>query len=250
MGKEFKVSLAAGRSVALKFDGQNVLVREKGKTVSFPTLACGGDWGGSPSFHRVVLVDANFDGVKDLAVMSSEGYGGINVFYQLYLTGKNGGFKKSAAEPVMMWPENVVYTAALTDPETQTLTYTAKDGARHDSTTLCLRPDKSDLFLCRSGQQSPVDKYDEYDFTWYDSAGRRLLTRYAESSSYHHSAEVFIVLRKSHFVPTFGGQPGRAYVVAGDIVEVFQLRGDWAFVSYHNAKGKRTVGWLPRSDLK
>lgn len=127
------------------------------------------------------------------------------------------------------------------DKTSKTVEYGTKDGPFYLQITLCKTADGKDLFTCRKD-----DGEGGQWIRWYDEKGKVVTQREKTGAN----ATQFRVLRKTYFVPKFGGSASTAYVVAGDRVEVFQLRGDWAFVIYQNAKGKRTVGWLPRRDLK
>lgn len=71
-----QVELDATTSVRLTFQGSESLqLNYAGKTQVLPVEEAGGE---------VMVEDFDFDGRKDIAIPSGIGYGGVNVFYQVY----------------------------------------------------------------------------------------------------------------------------------------------------------------------
>jgi hypothetical protein len=58
-----------------------------------------------PATDEVVFGDFNFDGTTDVGVLEGVGYGGVNLFYRLYLYDKIAGklvqFKTSVSNPTL-----------------------------------------------------------------------------------------------------------------------------------------------------
>lgn len=72
--------------------------------------------------HRTVearLTDANFDGIRDLLIETQIGYGGVNVFFDLYL-GTDTGFETQTAGQDLSNPE--------IDPEQEQITTMQRSG--------------------------------------------------------------------------------------------------------------------------
>ncbi|MBO0613907.1 XAC2610-related protein [Thiothrix fructosivorans] len=81
---------------------------------------------GSQTIDGLLLqADFNFDGQGDIAVLDGVGYGGVNLFYRLYLWNKASGkfqeYKETISNPTLM-------------PETKTLSTAQRSGPRWYST--------------------------------------------------------------------------------------------------------------------
>ena len=79
-----QVQLDARNRVELRFQGQDVLsVSLAGKEQKLPLESVSSE--SNPQARGEVLVeDFDFDGCKDIAVPTGIGYGGVNVYYQVY----------------------------------------------------------------------------------------------------------------------------------------------------------------------
>jgi hypothetical protein len=81
---------------------------------------------GSQTIDGLLLqADFNFDGYSDVAVLDGVGYGGVNLFYRLYLWNKTAGKFQEYAETI----SNPTLT-----PETKTLSTAQRSGPRWYST--------------------------------------------------------------------------------------------------------------------
>ncbi|MFC4427804.1 hypothetical protein [Deinococcus navajonensis] len=194
---------------------------------------------------QAVVGDFNFDSVPDVAVPTGVGYMGVNVFARPYFVGRDGTLRASRTE--------VEVANAALDPLTRTLSGGVKNGPAYNLDTHCLTPDGRDLYLCREASlSSRGEAADDYDVRWLDPSGRVLLERRFDPAGPGQRLELWQVAAQRtlfHAQPSVAAR-GRAYVVAGDRVEVLELRGDWVWAVYTSGTGRRTVGWLRRSDLR
>ncbi|MFC4639074.1 hypothetical protein [Deinococcus hohokamensis] len=194
---------------------------------------------------QAVVDDFNFDGVPDVAVPTGVGYMGVNVFARPYFVGRDGTLRASTVE--------VEVGNSRLDPLTRTLSGGVKNGPAYDIDTFCLTPDGRDLYLCREASiSSQGEAADDHDVRWLDPSGRVLLTRLFRPAVRGQRLEVWqVTVPRAYFhAQPVAASRRRAYIVAGDRVEVLELRGTWARVIYTPKTGQSTAGWLRRSDLR
>ncbi|MVN89169.1 hypothetical protein GO986_20750 [Deinococcus sp. HMF7620] len=236
------VAVQPGLSLSLKLQASQLTVHFAGRTSVLSTFPC--RQGLEQEFVPVILQDLNFDGLSDLAVLDGIGYGGVNVYYRLYYVDKaNQTLRASQLDPVEM-------SQLTADPLSRTLQYSHKSGPGYRVMTLCPLPLEKDFFVCRATDLNPKAQFaDDWDYTWYDSQGRPVFTHPARIGT-DSRPELFTVVRKTFFAPAPGAKVGRSYVIAGDQVEVLELRSEWAYAKFKNGQGRATVGWLLRRDLR
>ncbi len=117
---EIKVSVVKGRVVA-KMHG--------GKTQDL------GAWEKAdfePATDEVVFGDFNFDGTIDIGVLEGVGYGGVNLFYRLYLYDKIAGklvqFKTSVSNPTLLTKQKLLISAQRSGPRWYQTVYRSDAG--------------------------------------------------------------------------------------------------------------------------
>lgn len=238
LGRGVAFSAAPGVKVSLQRVGHNRLRLSTGRFTQTVHLDCFSE------NIQAVVDDFNFDGVLDVAVPTGVGYMGVNVFARPYFVGRDGTLRPSKREVE-------VGNSAL-DPLTRTLSGGVKSGPAYDLDTHCLTPDGRDLYLCREESvSSRGEAAEDYDVRWLDPSGRVLLTRLFTPSARGQGLELWrVVVARAYFYGQPGARRGRAYVVAGDRVEVLELRGAWARAVYTSKAGRFSAGWLRTSGLR
>lgn len=195
------------------------------------------------AYTTLKVQDFNFDGVPDLAVPQNEGYMGVNAYYTLLFTDPKAG-------------KFVARLGEVSNPEpqyaTRTLNTSEKDGPVYRVKTYCPLLNSPELYLCRSAEISQeVGDGDDWNFTWFDPAGKTLLSRPARVGTAYQPEIYAIATAKAFFysAPTLSSRTA-AYVVKNDKVELIELRGTWARVAFVARNKAVAAGWLPRSALK
>lgn len=214
---------------------------------------------GMPKFPVAQVADFNFDGTRDVAILDGNGYGGVNLFYHLYLWDKaKGAFKefvdKTSGEPGFSNPE--------VDSAKQTLMTSVRSGPRWFSTEY--RSDKGKLYPYMSSEMLSLGEDTLTYLAFKDAAGKvtshKIIGEIADENAAfvdQPNAIVKIQVDKAWLYDKPNpGSKTKMYVIKGDSVTLLDwkakdgdsLGGDgWYLVRY---QGSKTIEkWLESSTL-
>ena len=187
----------------------------------------------------VQIDDFNFDGLQDIAVLGSYGYGGVNLFSNVYIyDSKTNLFRHLLTESNIRADdqERVLHTDQRSGPRTYTATY-------HFI--------QEQLYLLRETVSLGSDLQKN---TIYDSAGqveKIIITDLTQDLNRLLPAKRKIFARRAYLY----SQPNeaaktRAYVIHGDEVELLDSSGswdEWLFIRY---RGKSVLErWIKAETL-
>ncbi len=205
---------------------------------------------GMPEFPVAQVADFNFDGSNDVAILEGNGYGGVNLFYRLYLWNKgSGSFKefvdKTSEESGISNPE--------VDSAKRIVRTSARSGPRWFSTEY--HSDKGRLYPAVSTEMLSVGE-DAFDYaTFRNAAGK--VTGHKITGEGDGDATATIQIDKAWlYDKPNSGSKTKMYVIKGDTVTLLDWKAKegsnfgedgWYLIRY---KGKKTIEkWLDSSSL-
>ena len=241
----FQFAPEQGKTVEVAIKGEQVVAHlPAGKDQNLVPKADVDDAGGMGDNHPAVaqVGDFNFDGLQDVAIRNGNGYGGVNLYYQVYLWNK--------AQQQFQALDEAVSNPAL-DVKTQELQSAYRDGPKWYSTTY--RVAKGQLYPAVETQMVGTDGAWEYD-EFKNPAGKVIGHKVVgESGSPAQKAEdapnasAVIIADKAplHDKPQASAQT-KMYVIKGDKVTLLDWKagddGDfgagWFLARY---EGKKTL---------
>lgn len=192
---------------------------------------------------QVIVDDFNFDGINDLAIAKSVGYGGVNVFYDLYLfDNASKNFIPSlteAANPEIRKDLREVRIGYKSGQEYATNIYRSLDGKLIliINTNTMVGSGLLKIFL-------------------HDTTGK-VIKQYVASSVEEISEklpplQLKIKSPKAYFYEKPSAEAKTAsYVIAGDTVTIMDVTGaswEWVLAEFKGPKAT-TQKWLPYKDL-
>ena len=241
----FQFAPEKGKTVEVVIKGEQVVAHlPTGKFQNLVPKADVDDAGSMGDNHPAVaqMGDFNFDGWQDVAILNGNGYGGVNLYYQVYCWDK--------AKQQFQALDEAVSNPAL-DVKTQELQSAYRDGPKWYSTTY--RVAKGQLYPAVETQMVGTDgawEYDEFKNPAGKVIGHKVV---AESGSSAQKAEdapnasAVIIADKAplHDKPQASAQT-KMYVIKGDKVTLLDWKagddgdfwGGWFLARY---EGKKTL---------
>lgn len=241
----FQFAPEQGKTVEVAIKGEQVVAHlPEGKSQHLVPKSDVEDASGMGDNHPAVaqVGDFNFDGWQDVAVLNGNGYGGVNLFYQVFLWDK--------AKQQLHAFDEAVSNPSL-DAKNQELNTASRDGPAWSSTTY--RVVKGQLYAAVESKMVGTDGAWEY-YEFKNPAGKVIGHKVlGESGSPEQKAEdapnasAVIVVDKAmlHDKPQASAQT-KMYVIKGDKVTLLDWKagddGDfgagWFLVRY---EGKKTL---------
>lgn len=163
---------------------------------------------------QVRLADYNFDGSLDVGILESEGYGGVNLFFAVFV------FEPTSDSFVYWFTESNI----TLDAEAQEIHTHQRSGPRHYSTVYRLHQGQPYAYQTAS----PLLDWDLEKHSRYDPDGQLLDTWVVDLRNNQMPAERAITAEQAYFHQ----EPDEAtqlssYIITGDTVEILDSAGDW-----------------------
>lgn len=194
---------------------------------------------GSQTIDGLVLqADFNFDGLGDVAILDGVGYGGVNLFYRLYLwnkaTGKFQEYQETISNPTLT-------------PETKTLSTAQRSGPRWYSTDY--RFNKGKPYVWSEGTMVGTEG-DLFFVKIYNSVGKLIKKVVADiqdasdvdDKSVAATRKITVAKAVLYSKPNTASKT-KQYLIKGDTVTLLDYRenddgSEWFLVRF---KGKKVI---------
>lgn len=193
---------------------------------------------GAPTPASLLAADFNFDGFTDLAIPETEGYGGVNYFYMIYLYNEKG------FEAISL-PEADLACNPYLEKETQTIKTSCKSGPiyyRQD-----FRFENSKPYISFENAQLSVDAIGGLFWveTTYDSDGKKLSVTITNNADDSLPATVTWDKLRLYTSPDKASRTD-IYLEQGHEVEIIALNDDntWVNISYKDENGQAQTAWV------
>ncbi|MBU0654589.1 MAG: hypothetical protein KJ914_05575 [Gammaproteobacteria bacterium] len=232
--------------VTVKQQGNNVIaVLPGGKTQALGELPDVPE-GGMEIDSLIIQADFNFDGMGDVGLLEGVGYGGVNMFYRLYLwdktTSKFQDFAKEISNPTLTTATKTLNSAQRSGPRWYTTDYRFTNGKPYTWMETVVVSPEGDLYHAKI----------------YKPDGKLLKTLVAATED---PAEInektppairkILPAKAPLYDKPDADSKTRMYVIKGDKVELLDYSGDtgeeWFRIRY---KGSRVVEkWVEASAI-
>jgi hypothetical protein len=193
----------------------------------------------------LLVADFNFDGYRDLALPETEGYGGVNYFYSLYVYTPEGF--EFLPLPEAEWACN-----PYLNNETKTLETSCKSGPSYYQQHFRFADGKPYLSM-ETGTLS-MDAVDGFFFRQdeFDANGNKINSTIVSGEDGENPATGTILWDKVYlFSEADKTKRTEDYLVRGDEVEVLALSEDnlWVSIAYTNEQGERQTAWIKPQNI-
>jgi len=187
--------------------------------------------------------DFNMDGFQDFAVDISYGYGGVNIFSDIYFfNAKTGRFFKGLEEVsnIELSPETgEIHTSQKSGPRYYRTNYRFKDGKPYKYQDVTVIFDNLEVI------------------TLYNASGKTIQKAVVDIDSKMRNGRLIPALRAitveraQLFMKPNEQSRTKAYLIKGDQVEVLEVKGEWDDWYKIRFKGKKTIErWIKPRDIE
>ena len=248
----FQFKPVAGKQIAVSKTGNKVMAQlPNGKKQLLATLEDDNANASGTEIAVAQVGDFNFDGTQDVAIQDGNGYGGVNIFYRLFLVDKTGGQLKEFAEAISN-PE--------LDVKRKTLTVAERSGPRWFATEY--RSQNGKLYPAMKSEMLALGDGAVNYLTFTNAAGKVTGHKLVNDEGQGNSADqadataTVQVAKAPLFDKPNAASKTKMYLVKGDTVTLLDWKAKstdsagldgWYLIRY---KGSKVIEkWLESSAL-
>ncbi len=221
-------------------------VRVRGRTQRMDAFVPEPDWMVGPGVS-VLVADWNFDGFADLAVPVTDGYGGVNYFYDLYVFAPS----RSRFE-VMSFPNG----GQLCNPELRTDTRTIETDCKSGPKWYAedFRFSRGRPYTYRSAEMVLLDGFASDQFLVYAistfNPNKKLVRSSISDDPHLERAPLRYIpdARATLYDAPRQDAATRNYIVRGDAIRILDVletdSGQWLKIAYQSRKLGRIIKWV------